>query len=243
MANGEEYGVGKRALTGVDTAPGGLLYLKLEPIKVELTFTGGLTIDDYDVLSASNTEAGSDYRWVFGSAVLTGLIGANVILQFVEYDPVTECETNLWHGKPIITSTTEMHITYLGEEERKYDESLMKTRTLSRNLKDFQSNPQKRHNKPRLKMYMLPPNYVTKQINVSSIQSYWQDPEFTTVMWVQHTSCCSFTTGPFSPRLRAGEGENPAELTQPELRSKAATGVEVFHNIIPLLDKIMTYAN
>jgi hypothetical protein len=61
-------------------------------------------------------------------------------------------------------------------------------------------------------------------------------------MWIQHTACCSFTTGPFNPTVVSGES-GPTAITQGELKSKAATGTEVFHNIIPYLDTIMTYAN
>jgi|10_taG_2_1085330.scaffolds.fasta_scaffold00874_9 hypothetical protein len=219
----------------------GTTYLKLEPIKEELTWTGGVTLVESDQESPT-TESGIEYTWTFGSAVLAG-ISTGVILQFVEYDLITGCEKILWHGVPTISSTTSMEITYLGEEERKYGTGLSRTRVLGKNLLYYQSYPNKRHRKPILKMYVLPANYVTKQINISTIQSYWQDPTFSNVMWLQHIACCSFTSGPFHSTVTEVEDPDPATITQAALVSKATTGTEVFHNIIPLLDKIMTYAN
>ena len=238
------YKAGKELAALADTELS-TMYLKLEPIKEELTWTGGLTVVDEDVQSTSTTDNGTNYKWTFGSTVLTGL-STGEIIQFVEYDPITKCETPLWNGVPTITSTSEMNIEYLGEDERVYQDNLLRTRILGDYLEYAQDNPHKRNSKPRLKIYKLPANYVTKQINISTIQSYWQDPQFSNVMWLQHTACCSFTSGPFHPTVTDGEGEGtqpPASIEQEGLVSKVATNVEVFHNIIPLLDKIMTYAN
>jgi hypothetical protein len=217
----------------------GTTYLKLEPIKEELTWTNGVVVTDADINPTPTSESGCTYTWTFGSTVLAGLT-TGVIIQFVEYDPTTKIEEIIWHGVPTIGASNSMAITYLGEEENKYGNALRRTRRLGKNLLSAQSYPGKRHRKPILKMYVLPANYVTKQVRLSNIQAYWQDPIHPHAMWLQLEDWVTTNTGPYSVTVTTGP---PDTLTQTALVSDAATGNELYHNIIPYLDTIMTYAN
>jgi len=225
-------------------------YLKLEPIKQELSITTSFDLSggENDTIDADGNTLTDKWILTSGNTSFTGL-SSGVIIQFCSYNPETKIAEELFHTTFDVTSTSviEKEITLADElwadmkEFRRNFQSLQgKLKTARRNdlVYDFVEEIS-----PYLKVYVLPANYVTKQIQIGTIQGYWQDPTFSNVMWIQHTSCCSFTSGPFSPTVTGGEGDDPATITQTALASKAATGTEVFHNIIPLLDKIMTYAN
>ena len=220
----------------------GTTYLKLEPIKTEISFTTSYEFTDTDVSAVSGVSpSGLQLILTVGNTAFSGLTNGDW-LQFCMYDPVTKIETELFKSKDTIFNSSSVAVfNFLGIAEEDA-EGLQRTRRYARETLSRIANPHKFNSSPYLKIYTLPDNYVTKQINISSIQGYWQDPTFSNVMWIQHTACCSFTSGPFSPTVTSGES-GPTAITQSALVSKAATGTEVFHNIIPYLDTIMTYAN
>ena len=245
---------GREGRTGIDFAknannPGlncGTTFLKLEPIKTKLNFTSSLALTGGENYTTDANGDGLTDTWIItsGNTSFSGLING-VIIQFCEYDPVTKIETELFHTTFNVGSSTSIQKTFTFATDdmievkkfRKHMSSLARRLKLGLN-KTFAEDVI-----PYLCVYVLPANYVTKQINLSTIQSYWQDPSFPHVMWVQHTSCCSFNSGPFNATIIDAEGETPAAIGQTALTSKATTGIEVFHNIIPYLDTIMTYAN
>lgn len=217
-------------------------YLKLEPIKTEISFTSSYEFTDTDISAVSGVSpSGIQFTLTVGNTAFAGLTNGKW-LQFCIYDPVTKIETELFKSNnTTFASSNVVVFPFLGVEEDN-SRGLQHTKKYAKQTLYRAANPDKFNTSPYLKVYTLPDNYVTKQINISTIQGYWQDPTFSNVMWVQHTSCCSFTSGPFSPTVVSDEG-GPTAITQGELKSKAATGTEVFHNIIPYLDTIMTYAN
>tara|TARA_Y100001973_G_C5150236_1_gene307675 strand:- start:315 stop:1040 length:726 start_codon:yes stop_codon:yes gene_type:complete len=224
----------------------GTTYLKLEPIKEELSITTSLDLTGSENYTTDADGVPLTDHWIItsGNTSFSGLTNG-VLIQFCEYNPKTKLEKELFYtdfqvaSSSVITKT----FTFATDDYNLYTKFRGMFGKLSRRLKVSSSNKTFDEDvKPYLKVYALPANYVTKQINISSIQGYWQDPTFSNVMWIQHTACCSFTTGPFSPTVVSDES-GPTAITQGELKSKAATGTEVFHNIIPYLDTIMTYAN
>ena len=222
----------------------GTLYLRLEPIKTPIDITSSFKLENTEVDKVTNTSPkGTSFTLTVGNTAFSGLTNGKW-LQFCKYDPMTGFEEEIISTKQtIFGGSTSVNFTFRGIDDRKYSEKLDNISRYGRCLIEYLSKPDRMYTKPYLKVYVLPDNYVVKHINISTIQSYWQDPSYDNVMWVQHTSCCSFNSGPFSVTVTAAEGETPAAIGQTALASKATTGLELFHNIIPRLDTIMTYAN
>ena len=224
----------------------GTTFLKLEPIKRKLSFTTSLALTGNENYTTDANGIPLTDTWIFtsGNTSFSGLTNG-VILQFCEYDPETKIETELFHTDFNVGSSTSIQKTFTFATDDMFEVKKFRGHMsrMARRLKVGANKNFAEDVIPYLCVYVLPANYVTKQINLSTIQSYWQDPSYPNVMWVQHTSCCSFSSGPFSVTVTAAEGETPAAIGQGALGSKATTGIEVFHNIIPYLDTIMTYTN
>lgn len=224
----------------------GTTFLKLEPVKTKLNFTTSLTLTGGENYTTDANGEGLTDNWIItsGNTSFSGLTNG-VIIQFCEYDPVTKIETELFHTTFNVGSSTSIQktFTFATDDMTEVKKFRKHMSSLARRLKLGLNKTFAEDVIPYLCVYVLPANYVTKQINLSTIQSYWQDPSYPNVMWVQHTSCCSFNSGPFAITVPATEGDALPDIGQGALTSKVTNGIEVFHNIIPYLDTIMTYAN
>jgi len=226
------------------------IFLKLEPIKEKLSFSTSLVLST-GVCNTSDAEGQclTDF-WVLtsGNSSFSTLTNG-VLIQFCEYNPETKIEKEIFHlpfqvgGSNQINFTT----TYADEDYSRVKEIQKYFEILDGKLK-FKELPAgvtggatfRKDVEPYINIYVLPANYVTKQVRLSNIQAYWQDPIHPHAMWLQLEDWVTTGTGPYSVTVAAGP---PATLTQTALVSDAATGSELYHNIIPYLDTIMTYEN